>query len=719
MLPGQGHVGWSSYDHQVDGGPSRLRWDQPQAPYDPRQSSPAPYPPFTNPSHTPPSALDPQYHQLQHGPSPTPYPGPIYDPVHQVVRHASPFTVEAVPSPTPRVSYDAPVFQTFQDRKRAKAMAVQAQAAGSPTWSGQSTSPVNTRSDNLSSQPPVLPPLPLRSTSRPTAATMAMMGSPSSHVGPPPMPPVRARSPATAALPSPTRPPTSRALLSPGSIPSSRAVETSLPVTPLQSQPSSPLSPTIPNVHGAQPHPLQAQLERSDTISSVKSLDRMGFSTSPVKRALPKPPVGVNSSRSLDRGIPTGSGSINSLEAGTKKTHSRKQPSVVDEHPADAEGALPAGMEALTINKRSPRSPAVSVNRPPSPSIPIQAPSIVLPEPDEVKEADRRTPAKFSPLPAIVVPDSDGSSTASTDDEAEGGAANNMTPKVRTATKSSSPGFEFSGLPTIAVSSSNTADETEYSGISIVVPSVTFGNPATPSAEDRKTIPSAPLSTNRTPDQRIYHAGSAILCAGCNNPIIGRIVNAMNQRWHPQCFGCAECGELLEHVSSYEWEGKAYCHLDYHDKFAHRCHHCRTPIVETRFVTLNDPILGQRYYHELHFFCSECGDPFLDPSKSSAPGTETSRSTEEDDEGETNAFVIHRGHPYCERCHLRLHKPKCKACNQPIPDVAINAMGAKWHQECFLCSRCGDDFANNLFFPRDGKAFCTSCYEGIIASESA
>ena len=99
-------------------------------------------------------------------------------------------------------------------------------------------------------------------------------------------------------------------------------------------------------------------------------------------------------------------------------------------------------------------------------------------------------------------------------------------------------------------------------------------------------------------------------------------------------------------------------------------------------MTLDDPILGQRYYHELHFFCSECGDPFLDPSKSSAPGTERNQ----DEEGETNPFVIQKGHPYCERCHLRLHKPKCKKCSNPIPDVAINAMGAIWHKECFTCT---------------------------------
>ncbi|QRV90859.1 paxillin [Ceratobasidium sp. AG-Ba] len=113
--------------------------------------------------------------------------------------------------------------------------------------------------------------------------------------------------------------------------------------------------------------------------------------------------------------------------------------------------------------------------------------------------------------------------------------------------------------------------------------------------------------------------GGGLRCAGCDGAIAGRIVSAMGVRWHPHCFKCADCGTLLEHVSSYEHEGKAYCHLDYHDRFAPRCYHCKTAIVDERFIALDDPALGgQRYYHELHFFCAECGDPFLDPNASSA-----------------------------------------------------------------------------------------------------
>ena len=59
--------------------------------------------------------------------------------------------------------------------------------------------------------------------------------------------------------------------------------------------------------------------------------------------------------------------------------------------------------------------------------------------------------------------------------------------------------------------------------------------------------------------------GGGLVCGGCDGAIIGRIVSAMGVRWHPGCFRCTVCNELLEHVSSYEHEGWPYCHLDYHE----------------------------------------------------------------------------------------------------------------------------------------------------------
>ena len=64
---------------------------------------------------------------------------------------------------------------------------------------------------------------------------------------------------------------------------------------------------------------------------------------------------------------------------------------------------------------------------------------------------------------------------------------------------------------------------------------------------------------------------AGLICGGCNGSIVGRIVSAMGSRWHPACFRCTVCNELLEHVSSYEHEGRPYCHLDYHEVRSSLC----------------------------------------------------------------------------------------------------------------------------------------------------
>lgn len=69
----------------------------------------------------------------------------------------------------------------------------------------------------------------------------------------------------------------------------------------------------------------------------------------------------------------------------------------------------------------------------------------------------------------------------------------------------------------------------------------------------KRTLPPVPQRSN------------GLFCGGCGGSIAGRIVSAMGLRWHPGCFRCTVCNELLEHVSSYEREGKPYCHLDYHE----------------------------------------------------------------------------------------------------------------------------------------------------------
>lgn len=58
----------------------------------------------------------------------------------------------------------------------------------------------------------------------------------------------------------------------------------------------------------------------------------------------------------------------------------------------------------------------------------------------------------------------------------------------------------------------------------------------------------------------------AFACPGCGKPVLyGRTVNAMGKRWHPDCFVCSQCSTKLEHMEFFTKDGKAYCHVDYHE----------------------------------------------------------------------------------------------------------------------------------------------------------
>ncbi|KAH9042547.1 hypothetical protein EDB85DRAFT_1074047 [Lactarius pseudohatsudake] len=236
------------------------------------------------------------------------------------------------------------------------------------------------------------------------------------------------------------------------------------------------------------------------------------------------------------------------------------------------------------------------------------------------------------------------------------------------------------------------------------LPQITFSDPTASLDTDDDTFPSEAVRRDHehsnnipmpaTGGGRVFppassaRRGGGLACGGCGGPIVGRIVSAMGVRWHPGCFRCSDCDDLLEYVSSYERDGKPYCHFDYHERFAPRCYHCKTAIVDERFITLDDPELGKRTYHEQHFFCSECGDPFLAPSidRQNAQGArgitfKGDGEFENDDVG----FTVYKGYPYCEACHVRLRSPKCKKCKNGIRDgmQAVEAIGGKYHWECF------------------------------------
>jgi hypothetical protein len=48
---------------------------------------------------------------------------------------------------------------------------------------------------------------------------------------------------------------------------------------------------------------------------------------------------------------------------------------------------------------------------------------------------------------------------------------------------------------------------------------------------------------------------------------------------------------------------------------------------------------------------------------------------------------------------------------------AVEALGGKYHWQCFCCTGCENPFEDPSFFLRDNKPFCETCYRIILKSE--
>ncbi|EQB59012.1 LIM domain-containing protein [Colletotrichum gloeosporioides Cg-14] len=218
---------------------------------------------------------------------------------------------------------------------------------------------------------------------------------------------------------------------------------------------------------------------------------------------------------------------------------------------------------------------------------------------------------------------------------------------------------------------------------------------------------------------------STTLCHECGFPIEGRFVSlaGLTERFHPQCFSCFACGTGLEALEiSPEPEAhrqnrldrirrrengemldetpgetvaedgderlRFYCHLDWHELFAPRCKHCKTPILGEHVVALGE------HWHYGHFFCAECGDPF--------------------EKGMTH--IEKDGYAWCINCQTKRTErraPKCKKCRCAVIGQYIRALGGEWHDECFRCAACNGGFDDGQIFPKDDGektiVLCTRC----------
>lgn len=68
---------------------------------------------------------------------------------------------------------------------------------------------------------------------------------------------------------------------------------------------------------------------------------------------------------------------------------------------------------------------------------------------------------------------------------------------------------------------------------------------------------------------------------------------------------------------------------------------------------------------------------------------------------------------------MRLFKPVCQSCGQPIWGKYLSTLGATWHPEHFCCAGCGRPLGDEHFHLHNGAPFHSECYSRLIAPHCA
>uniref|UniRef100_A0A3P9DM71 Prickle planar cell polarity protein 3 n=1 Tax=Maylandia zebra TaxID=106582 RepID=A0A3P9DM71_9CICH len=185
------------------------------------------------------------------------------------------------------------------------------------------------------------------------------------------------------------------------------------------------------------------------------------------------------------------------------------------------------------------------------------------------------------------------------------------------------------------------------------------------------------------------------ICQQCGRQICGGDIAVFASRaghgscWHPQCFQCASCSELLVDLIYFYQDGQIYCGRHHAERLKPRCQACDEIILADECTEAEG-----RYWHMKHFCCFEC---------EAALGGQR--------------YIMRESRPYCCSCYESLYAEYCDTCGEHIgiDQGQMTYDGQHWHavDSCFCCARCQLPLLGRPFLPRRGLIFCSrSCSLG-------
>lgn len=160
--------------------------------------------------------------------------------------------------------------------------------------------------------------------------------------------------------------------------------------------------------------------------------------------------------------------------------------------------------------------------------------------------------------------------------------------------------------------------------------------------------------------------------------------------WHPGCFCCSACDEILVDLVYFWKRGKLYCGRHYCDTERPRCGGCDELIFSKEYTQAEE-----QNWHLKHFCCFECDCVLA---------------------GEI--YVMEQDKPVCKPCYMKKYARSCQSCQGSIePEAQRVTLGEfSWHADptCFLCSCCGIPLVGLRFLPHQAMIFCSADCRGKV-----
>lgn len=188
---------------------------------------------------------------------------------------------------------------------------------------------------------------------------------------------------------------------------------------------------------------------------------------------------------------------------------------------------------------------------------------------------------------------------------------------------------------------------------------------------------------------------STVACENCEEGLSRGDIGVFASRagpsccWHPGCFTCCVCKELLVDLIYFYKDGKLYCGRHHAESLKPRCAACDEIIFADECTEAEG-----RAWHMKHFCCFEC-DRQLGGER----------------------YIMRDGRPYCLHCFDAMFAEYCDTCGDPIgvDQGQMSHEGQHWHatEACFRCHMCHLSLLGRPFLPRRGLIYCSvHCSKG-------